>query len=438
MSQHPSKVTFLVFHLLVHGCVAIFQHTAEEEKQHGGARIVEIDDAGPMQQRKVAKEHSASMPAEADVPLASSKTSEVMRTMRKESGLEAVSSEKDTLQPMGLLDEHQGVKTAPETHLSEKDRAQLENVVDPAVLLAANQTQQVRARPGNPTYCPPYYPKCWSDGDCVVDAYTWGVGWKKSPHWWYHPWSNWRGYNYVSGYGGDYGGRCTGNYQPDRDCKWHGWSNFGACSKPCGTGEKTQSRGIRVYRSGQGKPCADANLHVVTVACNLAPCGIDCAWTGWGPFSECTRTCGGGTRQRTRIQAATAEHLGAQCQGDSVDEEHGCNSNGCAVDCEVADWGEWGNCTEECGGGNKMRRREIDVPQEFHGIECPALEENGTVYEPEGCNPSDVGCDIATYGCNAQDCPLKAGTTRLAEISTMAALSIVLATMWMTPPKQEL
>ena len=64
------------------------------------------------------------------------------------------------------------------------------------------------------------------------------------------------------------------------------------------------------------------------------------------------------------------------------------------IDC-VGSWGEWSNCSETCGGGQKTRDYSITTPAENGGDECPA--EDG---------------DIITQDCNTQACPNISGVLR--------------------------
>ena len=45
----------------------------------------------------------------------------------------------------------------------------------------------------------------------------------------------------------------------------------------------------------------------------------------------------------------------------------------CPVDCVVSDWGDWGLCSQSCGGGLKGRRRDVLVQTVNNGAECPSV-----------------------------------------------------------------
>ena len=50
------------------------------------------------------------------------------------------------------------------------------------------------------------------------------------------------------------------------------------------------------------------------------------------------------------------------------------------VDCEVEDWSSWSDCSATCGGGTKTRGRGVVQEAENGGAACPTLEEE------EPCN----------------------------------------------------
>ena len=56
---------------------------------------------------------------------------------------------------------------------------------------------------------------------------------------------------------------------------------------------------------------------------------FDCVWGGFGDWSSCSVTCGGGYRTRTRSVAIPASSGGEQCTGLATETEQ-CNANACA------------------------------------------------------------------------------------------------------------
>ena len=55
---------------------------------------------------------------------------------------------------------------------------------------------------------------------------------------------------------------------------------------------------------------------------------VDCRWGNYAPWSECTKTCGGGTRFTTRSIEREAENGGLPCVGGEV-RTAVCNKDSC-------------------------------------------------------------------------------------------------------------
>jgi hypothetical protein len=81
---------------------------------------------------------------------------------------------------------------------------------------------------------------------------------------------------------------------------------------------------------------------VDTAPCVLNKCAVDGEWSGWTPWGYCDRTCGNGTRIRTRrCDSPAPEFGGKECiGGDDVETE----SENCSVrECDPVDgaWTVW-------------------------------------------------------------------------------------------------
>ena len=55
---------------------------------------------------------------------------------------------------------------------------------------------------------------------------------------------------------------------------------------------------------------------------------VDCVWSDFGQWSECSAECGSGTQTRTRTGETAAENGGAPCDGYST-ETQDCNTHDC-------------------------------------------------------------------------------------------------------------
>ena len=78
-------------------------------------------------------------------------------------------------------------------------------------------------------------------------------------------------------------------------------------------------------------------------------------WQEWGQWSNCDRSCFDGVRVRER---ACSSGTPALCDGSERDMEV-CNQDIC-YDWTTkgwTDWSAWGDCSKSCGGGVRERRR---------------------------------------------------------------------------------
>ena len=55
---------------------------------------------------------------------------------------------------------------------------------------------------------------------------------------------------------------------------------------------------------------------------------MHCAWSDWGEWSRCSKSCGGGSQERRRTEATTAKHGGNKCIGSKTARQS-CNNGNC-------------------------------------------------------------------------------------------------------------
>ena len=55
---------------------------------------------------------------------------------------------------------------------------------------------------------------------------------------------------------------------------------------------------------------------------------VDCRWSSYGVWSECTKTCGGGTRESVRRIEQEAANGGVPCVGEAKRTME-CNTEAC-------------------------------------------------------------------------------------------------------------
>ena len=98
----------------------------------------------------------------------------------------------------------------------------------------------------------------------------------------------------------------------------------------------------------------------------------ECSLSRFGPWSKCSRSCGGGTATRVRSILSTPAGGRSACPG--LREQRECNLNPCAVACRVAPWGPYSSCPAPCRAkGIATRTRFVLVQPAFGGRQCPAL-----------------------------------------------------------------
>ena len=117
-------------------------------------------------------------------------------------------------------------------------------------------------------------------------------------------------------------------------------------------------------------------------------------WTEYGDWSECSAECGGGTQNRTRSCTHPGPATGgANCEGDD-EQTQTCNMDKCPVNGGWTSWVDWSQCSVPCGGaGTKTRNRTCTNPSVAHGgKEC-----SGTGSETASCDKGTCG-NVAQIG----------------------------------------
>ena len=152
-------------------------------------------------------------------------------------------------------------------------------------------------------------------------------------------------------------------------CTVSSWSTYSLCTVSCGDdGKKTRYRTVKQHALAGGYTCPALSE---TADCDVPRCPADCKLSDWGPWSVCSKSCGGGKTVRTRnVIPGGQSKYGGTCP--QLLNESPCNTKACAIDCEVNEWSSWSACTKSCGKGERSRSRStIQQPNEF-GKDCPA------------------------------------------------------------------
>ncbi|XP_038571296.1 hemicentin-1 isoform X1 [Micropterus salmoides] len=168
---------------------------------------------------------------------------------------------------------------------------------------------------------------------------------------------------------------------------WGSWQPWSPCSETCGKG--MQSR-IRLCNNPppafDGPQCEGSDTQ--TQVCKETPCPVDGKWSSWVSWGACSVSCGGGTRQRTRLCASPApQHGGRQCEGNDVQIDF-CNSDPCPISGNWGPWTSWGSCSKTCNRGHMRRYRTCDNPRPANGGRACA------------------GADTQLQSCSTSNCPV--------------------------------
>jgi len=146
-----------------------------------------------------------------------------------------------------------------------------------------------------------------------------------------------------------------------RDCRYSFWSTWVACSTTCGGGQQSRARVTTTPASHGGKPC-NASL-METRGCSTAACPgsnhpVYCEWADWSPWSACDKC--DGQRLRSRDIKTHASNGGLACAQSDGQEIQKCPRH-CheASFCVWGDWGPYNDCSVSCGSGMRSRQRSL-------------------------------------------------------------------------------
>ncbi|XP_078326862.1 coadhesin-like [Crassostrea virginica] len=206
--------------------------------------------------------------------------------------------------------------------------------------------------------------------------------------------------------GGSY---CSGSSSSSTSCNTHNcpihggytsWTSWGSCSKTCGGGTKSRSRTCTNPAPAYGgNDCSSLGSTSSSTSCNTHNCPIHGNWAAWGSWGSCTVTCGGGTKGRTRTCTNPApQYLGNDCAG-SASSSTTCNTHNCPIDGSWASWASWGTCTVTCGGGIQTRSRTCSSPApQYGGADCPDFSTSSQTCNTHNCPIDGVWAAWGSWG----------------------------------------
>jgi hypothetical protein len=195
---------------------------------------------------------------------------------------------------------------------------------------------------------------------------------------------------------------------------------------PCSSNEGEDTDNVAATNSDGDDTCT-----------GYRPCPIDCVWSAFSSWSDCSAECGqDGVQYRTRYVVVEPEPsiyyggsggttqydcetsviygdsgyvgsnsklsdgypCGAPCMGNHT-EYRQCFRKECPVDCEWSPWSSWSSCSKLCGGGSQMRSRYVKVQPQHGGLLCePTVCESDTGHMKGRCGATE------TRTCNPMSC----------------------------------
>lgn len=169
---------------------------------------------------------------------------------------------------------------------------------------------------------------------------------------------------------------------------------YGPCSRTCDGGVKVANLTVIQSPTGNGDLCPDPLTR--QVACNNGPCPVDCEVSDFGPFGTCNATCVGqpGFVNRTRTVDTPASYGGQACP--PLVEFNNCTSNATcpAVDCTYTAFGAWSNCSVDCRNGTRSRTRAIATQASGNGTAC----NTSSLVDTQTCTAGVCSCTYTAYG----------------------------------------
>ena len=181
------------------------------------------------------------------------------------------------------------------------------------------------------------------------------------------------------------------------------WEASGSCSVTCGIGGKQTEVFVVRQEAKGGKSCkavaGSEDLRREVGCVGPAPCPVDCKYSAWEPWAECSTRCGPGTQERSRTVEVEGAHGGKLCEDHHLFESKTCERKKCPVDCKMSPWSTWTDCSLTCNGGTQSRFQTVLQESAHQGKECPPTMDMGKVIERRECNAANcpVDCEVGVW-----------------------------------------
>ncbi|XP_068760305.1 uncharacterized protein [Montipora capricornis] len=155
------------------------------------------------------------------------------------------------------------------------------------------------------------------------------------------------------------------------------WSKWNSCSTSCGSGTQVRRRECsNPAPANNGQNCSGESSQERD--CVGTSCPVDGGYTPWSDWSSCSNLCGNGIQVRRReCSNPSPANNGHNCSGESI-QARDCVGTSCPVDGGLSNWSKWTPCSRTCGTGIQLRfRRCTKPPPKFGGKLCEGNSSQG-------------------------------------------------------------
>jgi len=159
---------------------------------------------------------------------------------------------------------------------------------------------------------------------------------------------------------------------------WASWGAWSSCMSNCKR-SRVRSCDNPAPENG-GADCAGLDKEVSN--CSDGYCVLHGAWGVWTSWTTCTKSCGTGSRSRTRQCNNPAPINGGNTCSGASSETSACNAHCCPVNGLWSTWTSWSRCSKTCGTGSQTRTRSCNQP----APSCGGASCRGSGSEGQDCN----------------------------------------------------
>ncbi|GAA6103142.1 spondin-1-like, partial [Tachysurus ichikawai] len=146
-------------------------------------------------------------------------------------------------------------------------------------------------------------------------------------------------------------------------CMMSEWITWSPCSVSCGSGVRSRERYVKQFPE-DGFACTLPTEETEPCTVNQHCSPSSCLVTEWGEWDACSATCGLGMKRRERMVKMPPSD-GSICEAEVVEVEK-CMMPEChTIPCLLSPWSDWSDCSVTCGKGTRTRQRILKSPVEL-------------------------------------------------------------------------